>query len=99
MVVWAGVEGAEWIIYEYSCSLPCSTKQKMAPRRETPPIQKWREERKGGNGGTAKNRGSQGRVMEDYGNWRQTERVVGGPGWVAGIHTMIPPHPPAASAA
>lgn len=51
VVVWAGVEGAEWIIYEYSCSLPCSTKQKMAPRRETPPIQKWREERKGGNGG------------------------------------------------
>lgn len=36
--------------------------------------------------GTAKNRGSQGRVMEDYGNWRQTERVVGDQaGWQGSI--------------
>lgn len=77
-----GVEGAEWISYEYSCSLPCTTKQKMAPQRETPPIKKWREwvgwrEERKEETGTRKNRESQGKVMEDYGKWRQTERVVG----------------------
>lgn len=52
----------------------------MAPQRETPPIKK----KNGGSGwaerkdtGTRKNRESRGKVMEDYGKRRQTERVVG----------------------
>lgn len=54
----------------------------MAPQRETPPIKKWREwmgwrEERKEETGTRKNRESQGKVMEDYGKWRQTERVVG----------------------
>lgn len=58
-----GVEGAEWISYEYSCRLPCTTKQKMAPQRETPPIKTWREwvgyreDRKGDSGESGKSEG------------------------------------------
>lgn len=76
-----GVEGAEWISHEYSCSLVCTTKQKMAPQRRLHPSKKkgdgwWREERKEETG-RRKNRESQGKVMEEYGKWRQTERGVG----------------------
>lgn len=91
----------------------------MPPRR-VQPNRKW--QRGGRLRPSSRNGGKRGRreenwvggwavggggVMEDYGNWRQTERVVGGlggagrGGWVARIHVTIPPpkknkkkHPP-----
>lgn len=80
-----GVEGTEWIGHEYSCSLVCTTKQKMAPQWRLHPSQKKKEEvggEDGGRKGRRKHRGrrignSLGTVMEEYGKWRQTERGEG----------------------
>lgn len=52
-----GVEGAEWISHEYSCSLVCTTKQKMAPQRRLHPSQKKR----GGGGVLGADRRRKGR--------------------------------------
>lgn len=48
-----GVEGAERISHEYSCTLGCSTKQKMAPQRRLHPYKKGglRVRREGGKEG------------------------------------------------
>lgn len=82
-----GVEGAEWISHEYSCSLVCTTKQKMAPQRRLHPSQKkevvvgcWVQiegGKEGGNRGGGRIGKSRGKVMGEYGKWRQTERGVG----------------------
>lgn len=55
-----GVEGAEWLRHEYSCSLVCTTKQKMAPQRRLHPSPKKRGGA-GGEDGRRKGRRIQGR--------------------------------------
>lgn len=69
-----GWGGAKWIRYEYSCRLAVfnQTENGSAEGGSAPP------EVEGGKGGERRIGGLGGAVMEDYGNWRQTERVVVG---------------------